>query len=170
VEELDLDPARHRDQDHAQPGQPAAASRWWRLPADGVGLARMEFVVNNAIGPPAGADLLRRGERRGQAREEITRADRGYDDKADFFVETLARGLSRIAAVAYPNPVIVRMSDFKTNEYAELLGGSAFEPKEENPMIGFRGASRYYSGLPRRLRARMQGDQGCAKTWASTTS
>jgi pyruvate,water dikinase len=75
----------------------------------------------------------------------LPRLTRRYENKGDYFVETLARGLSRIAAVAYPKPVIVRMSDFKTNEYAELLGGHAFEPKEENPMIGFRGASRYYS-------------------------
>ena len=69
----------------------------------------------------------------------------GYADKTEYFVDRLARGLSRIAAAFYPKPVIVRMSDFKTNEYAGLLGGAEFEPKEENPMIGFRGASRYYS-------------------------
>ena len=76
---------------------------------------------------------------------EIAALTEGYEDKAEFFVERLARGLSRIAATVYPDPVIVRMSDFKTNEYAGLLGGRQFEPVEENPMIGFRGASRYYS-------------------------
>jgi pyruvate,water dikinase len=75
----------------------------------------------------------------------VDKLTRGYANRADYFVETLAMGLSRIAATWYPNPVIVRMSDFKTNEYAELLGGRQFEPKEENPMIGWRGASRYYS-------------------------
>ena len=70
---------------------------------------------------------------------------RGFDCRTDYFVETLARGLSRIAATWYPNPAIIRMSDFKTNEYADLLGGKGFEPDEQNPMIGFRGASRYYS-------------------------
>jgi pyruvate,water dikinase len=69
----------------------------------------------------------------------------GYDNKTEYFVDRLARGLARIAAAHYPNPVIVRMSDFKTNEYANLIGGAEFEPKEENPMLGFRGASRYYS-------------------------
>jgi len=78
-------------------------------------------------------------------KDEIETLTRGYDQKPDYFVDTLALGLSRIAAVHYPNPVIVRMSDFKTNEYAALLGGTQFEPKEENPMIGWRGASRYYS-------------------------
>jgi pyruvate,water dikinase len=124
---------------------PAAAFRWWRLPADGVGLARMEFVVNTAVQVHPMAlvrfDTLADAE----AKARIADLTRGYTDKPQYFVDTLARGLSRIAAVAYPNPVIVRMSDFKTNEYAELLGGRAFEPDEENPMIGFRGASRYYS-------------------------
>jgi pyruvate,water dikinase len=124
---------------------PSAAFRWWRLPADGVGLARMEFVVNSAVQVHPMAlvnfDTLKDEE----AKAEIAELTRRYENKGDYFVETLARGLSRIAAVAYPKPVIIRMSDFKTNEYAELLGGHAFEPKEENPMIGFRGASRYYS-------------------------
>ncbi len=124
---------------------PAAAYRWWRLPVDGVGLARMEFVVNNAVKVHPIA-LLRYDELKDEeAREAIATLTRGYEEKGDYFVDVLARGLSRIAAVCYPKPVIVRMSDFKTNEYAELLGGRQFEPKEENPMIGFRGASRYYS-------------------------
>jgi pyruvate,water dikinase len=124
---------------------PAAAARWWRLPVDGVGLARMEFVINNAIRVHPLA-LTRYGELKDEAvRAEVDKLTRGYANRADYFVETLAMGLSRIAATWYPNPVIVRMSDFKTNEYAELLGGRQFEPKEENPMIGWRGASRYYS-------------------------
>jgi pyruvate,water dikinase len=146
---------------------PSAAMRWWRLPADGVGLARMEFVVNSAvqIHPMA---LVRYDELDdGAAKDRIAELTRGYDDKPQYFVDTLARGLSRIAAVAYPNRVIVRMSDFKTNEYAELLGGRAFEPHEENPMIGFRGASRYYSPLYRegfalecRAIAKLRGEMG----------
>ena len=126
-------------------GNPSAAFRWWRLPFDGVGLARMEFVVNNALKVHPMAlvhfDTLKDEE----AKAAIAELTKGYDDKTEFFVDGLARGLSQIAAVAYPRPVIVRMSDFKTNEYAELLGGREFEPREENPMIGFRGASRYYS-------------------------
>jgi pyruvate,water dikinase len=123
---------------------PAAAFRWWRLPTDGVGLARMEFIVSNHIKVHPMA-LVRFDEVKDEAvRAEIDRLTQGYATKAEYFVDTLARGISRIAAAHYPNPVVVRMSDFKTNEYAELLGGSDFEPKEENPMIGWRGASRYY--------------------------
>lgn len=124
---------------------PAAAARWWRLPVDGVGLARMEFVISNAIRVHPLALTRFDDLTDADARAEITRLTRGYADRADYFVDRLAMGLSRIAATWYPKPVIVRMSDFKTNEYADLLGGRQFEPHEENPMIGFRGASRYYS-------------------------
>jgi pyruvate,water dikinase len=124
---------------------PGAAFRWWRLPADGVGLARMEFVVANAIRVHPMA-LLKFDQLKDEAaKAEIAVLTAGYDDKAEYFVDRLSRGLARIAAALYPKPVIVRMSDFKTNEYAGLLGGREFEPHEENPMIGFRGASRYYS-------------------------
>ena len=124
---------------------PAAAWRWWRLPADGVGLTRMEFVISNEIKvhPMALVHFAELGS--GPEKAEIERLTVGYPDKEEFFVDRLSRGLSRIAAVGHPRPVIIRMSDFKTNEYASLLGGRAFEPEEENPMIGFRGASRYYS-------------------------
>jgi pyruvate,water dikinase len=124
---------------------PAAALRWWRIPSDGVGLARMEFVVGNhiRIHPMA---LVRYDTLKDEdARRQIAEITAGYADKAEYFVDKLARGLSRIAASAWPKPVIVRMSDFKTNEYAGLIGGAEFEPREENPMIGFRGAARYYS-------------------------
>jgi pyruvate,water dikinase len=126
-------------------GNPASAFRWWRLPADGVGLARMEFVISNHIKVHPMA--LVRPEQVGDpaARREIAELTRLYPDPAEYFVDRLARGLARIAAALHPRPVIVRMSDFKTNEYAGLLGGADFEPKEENPMLGFRGASRYYS-------------------------
>jgi pyruvate,water dikinase len=123
---------------------PSAALRWWRLPADGVGLARMEFVVANAVRVHPMA-LLQPERVAPGAREEIEALTAGFADPADYFVDALARGLSRIAAVCHPRPVIVRMSDFKTNEYAQLLGGRSFEPHEENPMIGWRGASRYHS-------------------------
>jgi pyruvate,water dikinase len=124
---------------------PSAAFRWWRLPADGVGLARMEFVINNAVRIHPMALVHFDSLKDDTARKEIAELTMGYADKRDYFVDHLAMGLSRIAAVMYPKPVIIRMSDFKTNEYADLLGGKQFEPKEENPMIGFRGASRYYS-------------------------
>ena len=124
---------------------PAAAFRWWRIPADGVGLARMEFVVSNHIKvhPMALVHFDRLKDE--QAKAEIAALTAAYDDKEEYFVDRLSRGLGRIAAAFYPQPVIVRMSDFKTNEYAGLVGGAEFEPKEENPMLGFRGASRYYS-------------------------
>ncbi|MBE9181643.1 phosphoenolpyruvate synthase [Oculatella sp. LEGE 06141] len=124
---------------------PAAAFRWWRLPAAGIGLARMEFAINNIvkIHPMA---LVHYDELHDKdAWKQIRDLTRGYDDKRQYFVEKLAEGIAKIAASQYPDPVIVRMSDFKTNEYANLLGGQQFEPEEENPMLGFRGASRYYS-------------------------
>ncbi|MFN7089193.1 MAG: phosphoenolpyruvate synthase [Allorhizobium sp.] len=124
---------------------PGAAFRWWRLPADGVGLARMEFVISNAIRIHPMALVNFDSLTDLSAKAEIAELTAGYADKSAYFVDKLAEGLARIAAAFYPKPVIVRMSDFKTNEYAGLLGGAAFEPTEENPMIGFRGASRYYS-------------------------
>ncbi len=124
---------------------PGAAARWWALPADGVGLARMEFVVSNHVRVHPMALVRFDAVTDPAVRAEIEALTAGYADRSDYFVDTLARGLAQIAASVYPKPVIVRMSDFKTNEYANLLGGAAFEPVEENPMIGFRGASRYYS-------------------------
>jgi pyruvate,water dikinase len=123
---------------------PDIALRWWRLPARGVGLARMEFIINNAIKVHPMA--LLHPERVEDPEEQRAIEDRiqGFAAPADFFVERLALGIARIAAPYHPHPVIVRLSDFKTNEYAHLLGGRAFEPVEENPMLGFRGASRYY--------------------------
>ncbi|KAL6860581.1 hypothetical protein ACO1O0_004609 [Amphichorda felina] len=124
---------------------PAAAYRWWRLPANGIGLARMEFVVTNAIQvhPMALVHFDRLKDT--AAKEEIARLTVGYTHKPDYFVDKLAHGLSSLCAAVYPRPAIIRMSDFKTNEYSGLIGGAEFEPKEENPMLGFRGASRYYS-------------------------
>jgi pyruvate,water dikinase len=124
---------------------PAAAFRWWRMPAGGVGLARMEFVVSNHIKVHPMALVHYEGLKDAKAKTQIAELTEGYVNKTEYFVERLACGLSRIAAALHPHPVIVRMSDFKTNEYANLIGGAEFEPKEENPMIGFRGASRYYS-------------------------
>ncbi len=126
-------------------GSPAAAFRWWRLPCEGIGLARLEFIINNIIKvhPMALVKFAHLQDR--EAKKQIEVLTSGYADKTDYFVDNLARGIAKIAASQYPEPVIVRMSDFKTNEYAHLLGGQEFEPREENPMLGFRGASRYYS-------------------------
>ena len=124
---------------------PSAAFRWWKLPCNGVGLARMEFIINDdiKIHPMA---LVRYDQIRDKKiKREIRELSRDYDDKTEYFVDKLAEGIGRIAASQHPKDVIVRLSDFKTNEYANLIGGSLFEPKEENPMLGFRGASRYYS-------------------------
>ena len=146
VDELDVDsiPAT-RTEVMLNLANPAAALRWWQLPAAGVGLARMEFVISNQVQvhPLAllGFDTLKDDG----ARRRIADLTRGYADKREYFVDQLARGLARIAAAQHPRPVILRTSDFKTNEYANLVGGAEFEPAEENPMLGLRGASRYYS-------------------------
>jgi pyruvate, water dikinase len=146
VEDLDLSaiPAT-RTKIMLNLANPAAAFRWWRLPADGVGLARMEFVVSNHIKIHPMALVNYDALKDEGAKRTIADLTEGYRDKTAYFVERLAAGLARIAAALYPDPVVVRMSDFKTNEYANLVGGLEFEPKEENPMLGFRGASRYYS-------------------------
>ena len=123
---------------------PAAAFQWWRLPADGVGLARMEFIISALIRVhPMALVHPERVTDPGEA-EQIRAPTSGYADPKDYFVDALALGIAKIAAPYHPRPVIVRLSDFKTNEYAHLIGGSAFEEPEENPMLGFRGASRYY--------------------------
>ncbi len=123
---------------------PAAAERWWRMPVDGIGLARMEFIVLNEIKIHPMALLRFDTLPDPTAKAQIAELTAGYDDKRTYFVEKLAQGVAQIAATMYPRPTVVRMSDFKTNEYANLIGGADFEPHEENPMIGFRGASRYY--------------------------
>ena len=122
---------------------PSRAFRQSMIPNDGVGLAREEFIVNNYIGIHPMA-LLEPERLDDETRRELEERTRGCDDKAQYFVDRLAQGVATIGAAFYPEDVIVRMSDFKSNEYASLLGGEVFEPDEENPMIGFRGASRYY--------------------------
>lgn len=123
---------------------PGTAYQWWQLPTSGVGLARMEFIISNSIRIHPMALVHPERVTDARDRELIDEMTRGYEDKTVYFIDRLALGIGRIAAPHYPNPVIVRMSDFKTNEYAGLVGGAAFEPTEENPMLGFRGASRYY--------------------------
>ncbi|HLD06121.1 MAG TPA: phosphoenolpyruvate synthase, partial [Candidatus Nanoarchaeia archaeon] len=115
------------------------------IPNDGVGLAREEFIINEYIKIHPNALLHYSKIADPALREQIDAITRGYADKVQFFIDKLASGIAMIGAAFWPNPVIVRFSDFKTNEYANLIGGSLYEPKEENPMIGWRGASRYYS-------------------------
>ena len=124
---------------------PVAAFRWWRLPAQGIGLARMEFIINNIIKIHPMALVHFNDLKDQNARRQIEAMTRGYGSKEAYFVDTLARGIAKIAAPLHPRPVIVRLSDFKSNEYAHLIGGAQFELAEENPMLGLRGASRYYS-------------------------
>ena len=124
-------------------GNPELAFKTSFLPNDGVGLARMEFIINEyiKIHPMAllhPERIIDNGER-----ADVQRLTQGYSKPEDFFVQRLSEGVGTIAAAFYPKPVVVRMSDFKSNEYASLIGGRAFEPEEANPMIGFRGASRY---------------------------
>jgi pyruvate,water dikinase len=123
---------------------PAEAFSLSFLPNDGVGLARLEFIISTHVRVHPMALLRPEHVTDPQQKREIERLTAGYPDKSQYFVDRVAEGVAMIAAAFWPKEVIVRLSDFKTNEYAGLVGGSAFEPKEENPMLGFRGASRYY--------------------------
>jgi len=125
-------------------GNPENAFTLAAIPNDGVGLARLEFIINQFISIHPMALIQFDKVTDAAVRSKIETLTRGYNDRRDFFVDKLAQGVAKIGAAFWPNEVIVRMSDFKSNEYANLIGGSFFEPHEENPMIGFRGASRYY--------------------------
>ena len=124
-------------------GNPELAFKTAILPNDGVGLARMEFIISEHIKVHPMALVSPEKVVSARARQEIQQLVRNYSRPADYFIEKLSEGVGMIAAAFYPKPVIVRLSDFKTNEYAQLLGGEGFEPREENPMLGFRGAARY---------------------------
>jgi pyruvate,water dikinase len=126
-------------------GTPAMAFHYAHLPHCGVGLAREEFIINNYIGVHPVALLTHRGLKDEELSDTIKKKIRGFADEEDYFIRKLSYGVARIAAAFYPEKVIVRFSDFKSNEYFNLLGGKYYEPREENPMIGWRGASRYYS-------------------------
>jgi pyruvate,water dikinase len=125
-------------------GNPDRAFSFAQLPNKGVGLARLEFIINNMIGIHPKA-LMNADEMEGEVKQAIVERTTAYGDPIEFYISRIAEGVSTIAAAYYPEKVIVRMSDFKSNEYANLIGGTLFEPEEENPMIGFRGASRYSS-------------------------
>ncbi|HYM91938.1 MAG TPA: phosphoenolpyruvate synthase, partial [bacterium] len=134
---------RSRTQIMMNVGTPEQAFSVARLPSDGVGLARMEFIFASwvRVHPLA---LTRYDTLPVKIQREIDELTRGYTDKREYFVDKLSQGIGTIAAAFWPRPVILRFSDFKTNEYAHLIGGEQFEPREENPMLGWRGASRYY--------------------------
>jgi pyruvate, water dikinase len=128
-------------------GDPDKAFKYSFYPNDGIGLMRVEFIINHFIQVHPMA-LVKFNELKDQdVKKKIEELTHHYPDKEKYFVDKLAQGIATIAAAFYPKDVIVRMSDFKTNEYANLIGGKDFEPKEENPMLGFRGASRYYNDL-----------------------
>jgi pyruvate,water dikinase len=145
IQETQLDNLpRTRTQILMNVGNPQEAFGLSSIPCDGVGLARLEFIIANHIKAHPLALLHFDQLNDVSVKREIYKMTYLYERKADFFVDKLARGVATIAAAFYPNPVVVRLSDFKSNEYANLLGGQQFEPEEENPMIGWRGASRYY--------------------------
>lgn len=125
-------------------GNPSLAFEFAQLPSAGVGLARLEFIINNLIGIHPKA-ILRFDQVPRELHASVEERTRGYADPKTFYTEKITEGVSTLAAAFWPNPVIVRLSDFKSNEYRKLIGGSLFEPIEENPMLGFRGAARYIS-------------------------
>ena len=131
-------------------GNPEKAFKFAQLPNDGVGLARMELIaINNIKAHPVALVDMQAGKTDIQNYDEIREIISGYPNPKEFFISKIAEGIGMIAAAFYPKPVIVRTSDFKTNEYRGMLGGSAYEPNEENPMLGYRGANRYYSDIYR---------------------
>jgi pyruvate,water dikinase len=149
-------------------GNPHLAFDHAALPNAGVGLARLEFVINNMIGVHPKA-VLDYPELPAELKRQVEEAARGYADPRAFFVDKLAEGVATIAAAFWPKPVIVRLSDFKSNEYRKLIGGARYEPEEENPMLGFRGASRYLAAAFRDCFAlecealrRVRGEMGLA--------
>lgn len=146
IEEVDLDKLPSIDTNiMLNLATPESAFKWWKLPINGVGLARMEFIISNhiQIHPMALAHPERIESE--QDFDTFRKLTKGYKSYEEYFVDKLSMGIAKIAASQYPDQVIVRTSDFKTNEYERLIGGKGFEPHEENPMLGWRGASRYYS-------------------------
>ncbi len=128
-------------------GDPGKAFALSFYPNDGVGLMRMEFIITHFIQVHPMALVKFDELKDAEAKEKIEKITHNYPTKEQYFIDKLAEGIATIASAFYPKDLIVRMSDFKTNEYSNLLGGKHFEPEEENPMIGFRGASRYYNDL-----------------------
>lgn len=153
-------------------GNPDRAFDFSQIPNAGVGLARLEFIINRMIGVHPKA-LLNFDQLQGETRIEVQRKIAGYADPVSFYVDRLAEGIATIAAAFAPKPVIVRLSDFKSNEYANLLGGREYEPHEENPMLGFRGASRFVSAafkdcfeLECRAMRKVREQMGLDNVWA----
>ena len=153
-------------------GNPELAFEFQRLPNEGVGLARLEFIINRNVGIHPKALLeLDQQPRRAQAREIDARIA-GYASPTEFYIQKIVEGVATIAAAFFPKKVIVRLSDFKSNEYSNLLGGDRYEPHEENPMLGLpRRVALHRARVLRLLRARVRGDEARARRrWASPTS
>jgi len=153
-------------------GNPDRAFDFSQIPNAGVGLARLEFIINRMIGVHPKA-LLNFAQLQGEIRSEVQRKIAGYADPVSYYVDRLAEGIATIAAAFAPKPVIVRLSDFKSNEYANLVGGREYEPHEENPMLGFRGASRFVSSefrdcfeLECRAMRKVREQMGLDNVWA----
>lgn len=153
-------------------GNPDRAFDFAQLPHKGIGLARLEFIINRMIGIHPRA-LLEYAEQNDDTRRQIDKRIAGYEGPVEFYVEKLVEGISTLASAFSPEPVIVRLSDFKSNEYANLIGGSRYEPDEENPMLGFRGASRYIDDsfrdcfeLECRALKRIRDEMGLTNVWA----
>ena len=153
-------------------GNPDRAFDFAQLPHKGIGLARLEFIINRMIGIHPRA-LLEYSDQNDDTRRQIDKRIAGYEGPVEFYVEKLVEGISTLACAFSPEPVIVRLSDFKSNEYANLIGGSRYEPDEENPMLGFRGASRYIDDsfrdcfeLECRALKRIRNDMGLTNVWA----
>src|SRR5690606_15034500 len=123
-------------------GNPELAFEFQRMPNNGVGLARLEFIIARMIGIHPKA-VLEYSDLPPDLKQQVENQSAGYADPVSFYVEELTEGIATLGAAFFPKPVIVRMSDFKSNEYSSLIGGQQHEPREENPMLGFRGASRY---------------------------
>ncbi|MCI5968815.1 pyruvate, water dikinase [Helicobacter sp.] len=147
IEKIDLDSLEQpKTKIYMNIGNPEKAFAFSRLPNNGVGLARMEFVINNYIkAHPLALIDLHNGNKEFDGVEGVREIMSGYANPKDFFIKKIAEGVGMIASAFYPKPVIVRTSDFKSNEYCRMVGGKDYEPHEENPMIGYRGACRYYS-------------------------
>jgi pyruvate,water dikinase len=126
-------------------GNPERAFNFAQLPNEGIGLARLEFIINNMIGIHPKALINYETLEDQKLKTKIDKKISAYESPKEYFIERMVEGIATLAAAFHPKPVILRMSDFKTNEYAHLLGGENYEPKEDNPMIGFRGATRYIS-------------------------
>ena len=133
------------------------------MPNDGVGLARLEFIIARMIGIHPKA-VLHYPDLPPDLKQQVESQSAGYADPVSFYVEKLTEGIAMLGAAFFPKPVIVRLSDFKSNEYSSLIGGQQYEPREENPMLGFRGASRYVADrFPRLFRTGMPGIEKSAK-------